>query len=160
MKSLLSLTICLLLVPGTLSVAAEPPPRVVVEPKPSAGPLLNPGKGWSFHGSPKWQPKEVLALTGMGVVRFDWMDMEPREGDYDWPRLAAALDGWAVIGRVCNLGVLCANTHSRNPDGSATPKWVLDAMSRKHEMMLTLEMATSGTASAARSAESSRTGRT
>ena len=35
---------------------------------------------------------------------------------------------------------------SRNPDGSATPKWVLDAIARKHEMALTLEMAISGTA--------------
>ena len=146
MNSLLSLTLCLLLVPGTISLAAEPPPQIVVEPKPSAGPLLNPGKGWSVHGSPKWQPKEVLALAGMGVVRFDWADLEPREGEYDWPRLDAALDEWAGIGRVCNLGVMCANTHSRNPDGSATPKWVFDAGSRKHEMMLTPEMATSGTA--------------
>ena len=136
MNSLLSLTLCLLLVPGTISVAAELPPQVVVEPKPSAGPLLNPGKGWSVHGSPKWQPKEVLALASMGVVRFDWADLEPREGEYDWQRLDTALDEWAEIGRVCNLGVMCANTHSRNPDGSATPKWVFDAGSRKHEMML------------------------
>jgi hypothetical protein len=145
MPPFLPVTASLLLALGAISVAAESPPQVIVEPKPSRGVLLNPGKGWSVHGSPNWQSKEVLDLVGMGVIRLDWADLEPREGTFEWKRLDAALDEWAGLGRVCNLGVMCANTHSRKPDGSATPKWVFEAGARKHEMTLTPEMETSGT---------------
>lgn len=145
MRPLVALAVFLLLALDSVCVAVEAPAQVVIEPKPSAAALLNPGKGWSVHGSTNWQPKEVLDLVGMGVIRFDWAELEPREGAFDWKRLDAALDEWARLGLVCNLGVMCANTHSRNPDGSATPKWVFDAGARKHELMLTPEMATSGT---------------
>lgn len=125
--------------------AADAAAQVVVEPNAVTGPLLNPGKGWSVHGSPKWQPKEVLALAGMGVNRFDWAALEPREGAYDWTALDRVLEEWGSIGRVCNIGVMCANTHSRQPGGYATPKWVFEAGAKMHEMDLTPEMATQGT---------------
>jgi len=119
--------------------------QVVVEPKPTVGPLLNPGKGWSIHGSPKWQEKEVLDRVGMGVIRFDWAALEPKEGEFNWTPVEQALGEWAAIGRVCNIGVMCANTHSKQPGGFVTPKWVFDAGARMNELELTPAMETQGT---------------
>jgi alpha-glucosidase len=120
-------------------------PLVTLEPKPSTGMLLNPGKGWSAFGMPDRHPKEVLDLVGMGVMRFDWSSLEPQEGQYDWSMIDRFLDSWGRLGRVCNLGVMCANTHSRAPEGYVTPKWVFDAGAKKIEIMLNPTQSTTGT---------------
>ncbi len=97
---------------------------VTLEPKPLAGMLLNPGKGWSAGGLPNRHPQEVLGLLGMGVMRLDWASVEPQEGQYNWASLDRFLDAWGRLGRVCNIGIMCANTHSGAPEGYVTPKWV------------------------------------
>ena len=135
----------LLLVPLAMLRAAAPAQLVVVEPKPLPGVLLNPGKGWSAHGGPKNQPKEVLELVGMGVVRFEWADLEPQESQFDWKRVDQVLDEWARLGRVCNIGVMCASTHSRQPDGFVTPRWVFEAGAKKTELDLAPAMSAQGT---------------
>ena len=139
------LTVLLLASAATLS-AAELSPQIFVSPKPTTGPLFNPGKGWSLHGTIKWQEKEVLSFARMGVIRFEWAALEPREGEYNWQPIEQALDEWAKIGGVCNIGVMCASTHSKLPGGYVTPKWVFDAGAKKHEMELTPQMSTQGTA--------------
>jgi alpha-glucosidase len=118
---------------------------VTVEPKPLAGVLLNPGKGWSVSGTPERQPKEVLELAGMGVRRFDWSRLEPEEGKYDWGEVDRFLDSWGRLGKVCNIGVMCANTHSRAADGYVTPRWVFDAGAKKIEIELNPAQSTTGT---------------
>jgi alpha-glucosidase len=118
---------------------------VTLEPKPLAGVLVNPGKGWSASGSPDRQPKEVLNLLGMGVMRLDWASVEPQEGQYDWTALDRFLDSWGRLGKVCNVGVMCANTHSRAPEGYVTPKWVFGAGAKKIEIMLNPDQSTTGT---------------
>ena len=126
--------------------AAELSPQTIISPKPTTGPLFNPGKGWSLHGAIKWQEKEVLDFARMGVIRFEWAALEPREGEYNWQPIEQALDEWAKVGGVCNIGVMCASTHSKLPGGYVTPKWVFDAGAKKHEMELTPQMSTQGTA--------------
>lgn len=132
-----------------LLLAALPAPAaddlVTLTPKPTTKPLFNPGKGWSVHDWPKWQDKEVLPFIRMGVRRFDWASLEPSEGQYDWTSVEETLDAWDAIGGVCNLGVMCANTHSKLPGGYVTPKWVFDAGAKMHELDLTPQMATQGT---------------
>jgi alpha-glucosidase len=118
---------------------------VTLEPKPLAGVLVNPGKGWSAGGTPDRHPKEVLDLLGMGVMRLDWASVEPQEGQYNWTALERFLDSWGRLGRVCNVGVMCANTHSRAPEGYVTPKWVFDAGAKKIEIMLNPDQSTTGT---------------
>ena len=118
---------------------------VTIEPKPLAGVLVNPGKGWSVSGSPDRQPKEVLDLAGMGVMRLDWSSVEPQEGQYNWTALERFLDSWGRLGKVCNIGVMCANTHSRAPEGYVTPKWVFDAGAKKIEIILNPDQSTTGT---------------
>jgi alpha-glucosidase len=118
---------------------------VTVEPKPLSGVLPNPGKGWSVSGAPDRQPKEVLDLAGMGVLRLDWASVEPQEGQYNWTGLDRFLDSWGRLGKVCNIGIMCANTHSRAPEGYVTPKWVFDAGAKKIEIMLNPTQSTTGT---------------
>ncbi|MBM4028510.1 MAG: DUF4832 domain-containing protein, partial [Planctomycetes bacterium] len=125
--------------------AGLPDPITTIEPKPRAGVLLSPGKGWSVSGLPDRHPKEVLELAGMGVMRFDWAGVEPREGQYDWTAVDRFLDSWGRLDRVCNLGIMSANTHSRAPEGYVTPRWVFDAGAKKIEIMLNPTQSTTGT---------------
>ena len=145
MKPFVALVIAILAARVAPLCAAETFSQIVIEPNASVGPLLNPGKGWSVHGLPESQPKAVLDLVGMGVIRFDWAALEPEQGQFDWTPVDRALVAWGSIGRVCNIGVMCANTHSKQPGGYVTPKWVFDAGAAKNEMDLTPTMATSGT---------------
>ena len=107
--------------------------------------LLNPGKGWSAMGNAEGQPAEVLAYAGMGVRRFDWSSLEPREGEFRFEDVEQFLASWGRLGKVCNVGVMCANTHGRDPAGYVTPKWVFDAGAQKIEIDLTPERSTTGT---------------
>jgi hypothetical protein len=138
-----------LLVVLSWAVAAAPGPAaeavVTVSTEPRAGVLLNPGKGWSVGGLPERQPQEVLELAGMGVLRVDWASVEPREGQFEWSILDEFLEAWGRLGRVCNIGVMCANTHGRDPDGYVTPRWVFDAGARMIEIVLDPDQATTGT---------------
>jgi hypothetical protein len=139
-----SLLAALLLSSATFRAAGDDD-TITVTPKPATKPIINPGKGWSAHDWPKWQETEVLDFVSMGVRRFEWARLEPREGEYDWSPIEETLAAWSDIGRVCNIGVMCASTHSKLPGGYVTPKWVFDEGAKMHEMDLTPEMATQGT---------------
>ena len=139
-----SLTLSALLFASLLPLhAAED--LVTIEPKEKPGMLLNPGKGWSASGLAKWQPPEVLEVVGMGVIRFEWATIEPREGEFHWQPVDEALADWARLGKVCNIGIMCANTHSRQPGGYVTPPWVFEAGAHKTEMDLSPVHGTQGT---------------
>lgn len=118
---------------------------VVIEPPATTNVVLNPGKGWSAMGNADGQPKEILEYAGMGVRRFNWLDLEPNEGEYHFEKVEQFLDSWGRLGKVCNLGVMCANTHGRDTNGYVTPKWVFDAGAKKIEIDLSPKRITSGT---------------
>jgi len=118
---------------------------ITIEPRPTSSMLLNPGKGWSASGLAKWQPQEVLDIVGMGVIRFEWATLEPREGEYNWKPVDDALADWARLGKVCNIGVMCASTHSKQPGGFVTPKWVFDAGAKSIEISLDPKISAQGT---------------
>ncbi|MCL4787435.1 MAG: DUF4832 domain-containing protein [Verrucomicrobia bacterium] len=134
---------------GSVAAIAGPPaqesPLIKVEPRPRAGLLLNPGKGWSGMGLPERHPPEVLELLGMGVMRLDWASVEPREGEFNWGALDRFLESWGRLGKVCNVGVMCANTHGGDPEGYVTPRWVFDAGAKKIEITLNPDQSTTGT---------------
>lgn len=130
---------------ATLHAADSQAELTTLEPKPLLGLLLNPGKGWSATGLAQWHPNEVLDLVGMGVVHFEWAALEPQEGQFNWKPVDEALEGWGKLGKVCNIGVMCANTHSRQLEGYVTPKWVFDAGAKKIELELAPEISAQGT---------------
>jgi hypothetical protein len=135
------------LLPGiaAAALASEDDSLVTIAPEPRAGVLLNPGKGWSAGGLPERHPKEVLDLLGMGVMRLDWASVEPQEGQFNWTALDRFLDAWGRLGKVCNIGVMCANTHGRDLEGYVTPRWVFDAGAKKVEIVLNPDRSTTGT---------------
>jgi hypothetical protein len=81
----------------------------------------------------------------MGVMRLDWASVEPQEGQFNWTALDRFLDSWGRLGKVCNVGVMCANTHGRDPEGYVTPRWVFEAGAKKIELTLNPQQSTTGT---------------
>lgn len=110
----------------------DAPATTTVAPKPINDVLLNPGKGWVLYGMAEWQEPKAMALGNIGYARFAWSDFEPAEGQFNWKKLEDALAGWDKVGRPFAFGVMCANSHSKDP--YVTPKWVFDA-GAKHRLI-------------------------
>lgn len=99
-----------------------------VTPQASDEPLVNPGRGWVAYGRADGFEEidaNALALASVGYARFQWADLNPDEGKYDWEPIESFLTGWAKMGKTGALGVMAASSHSRKP--FVTPKWVFDA---------------------------------
>ncbi len=147
MKALMKflLTVGLIAVASIQLRAGSSAAMIVIEPAATTNVLINPGKGWSVMGNADGQPKEILEFAGMGVRRFNWLDLEPNEGEFHFEKVEQFLDSWGKLGKVCNVGVMCANTHGRDTNGYVTPKWVFDAGAKKIEIDLDPKRATTGT---------------
>jgi len=105
---------------------ADPTPSRVVTPAPSPAPLTNPGKGWVLSwGTPAQRSPEILALAAVGYQRYNWVQIEPEEGRFNWKPIDDALQAWAVAGKQFAFGVMAANIHHRGQ--YVTPRWVFDA---------------------------------
>ncbi|MEI7903239.1 MAG: DUF4832 domain-containing protein [bacterium] len=103
-----------------------------VTPRPTHEVLLNPGKGWVLYGMPEWQVPAAMVMGNIGYERFQWADLEPVEGEFNWKQLEDALAGWDKAGKQFAFGVMCASSHSKSP--YVTPKWVFDA-GAKHRLI-------------------------
>ncbi len=98
-----------------------------VSPKPIPDVLINPGKGWILYGWPHDHSTEVLSLSSTGYNRYEWSQIEPAEGKYNWKPIDDQVDAWKKAGKQFSLGVMCLNSHTETPGGYSTPKWVFDA---------------------------------
>ena len=108
-----------------MSAAAGETKTVV--PKKLDGPVINPGKGWVCYGKPSPARPEEAKLCSLGYNRFEWGNLEPKEGEFDWTPIDSFIGAWAEHGKQVAFGVMIANTHSDARDGYTTPKWVFDA---------------------------------
>ena len=97
----------------------------ILQPKPSTGPVVNPGKGWIIYSKPEQTPPQTLAIGSLGYTRYNWGEVEPTEGDYHWEIIDRDLDGWAKLGKQFAFRVMGANVHSK--EFWVTPKYVFDA---------------------------------
>jgi hypothetical protein len=108
--------------PGTHRLATN---YQTIIPQISNEVLLNPGKGWVLYGTPRNQSAETIAYATTGYMRYNWSDIEPAEGKYNWSFIDNDLNAWHAVGRQFAFGVMNAN--SSNPSVSyVTPKWVFD----------------------------------
>ena len=85
--------------------------------------FANPGAGWMSRerspGAGTHFPCSVIYL------RFDWADIEPLEGQYNWKFIDEVIAAWAPRRARLALRVMTANAHS---DGYySSPKWLFDA---------------------------------
>jgi hypothetical protein len=133
MSNLLGLTILFSCVGLTLGAfGLDAPATTTVTPKPSNEVLLNPGKGWVLYGMAEWQDPKAMAIGNIAYHRYGWSDLEPAEGQFNWKKVEDALAGWDKAGKQFAFGVMCANSHSKDP--YVTPKWVFDA-GAKHRLI-------------------------
>ena len=102
-------------------------PTVTVTPTAARDVVINPGKGWVLHGEASRHDKRLLAVSNLGYRRFEWADLEPEEGGFNWEPIESFLAGWDKLGKQAAFGVMCLNSHTRQPYGYSTPKWVFDA---------------------------------
>jgi hypothetical protein len=85
--------------------------------------FANPGQGWmSGHRRPNDEPRFPCSVV---YLRFDWADIEPQEGEYNWKFIDDVITAWQPRGGAVALRVMTANAHSRSYYSS--PKWLFDA---------------------------------
>lgn len=85
----------------------------------------NPGKGWIRYRSDSAETEDVLQYVSVGYNRFNWNQVEPQEGVYDWSVIETFLNKWDSLGKKAAFGIACAS--STNNASYLTPKWVFDA---------------------------------
>ena len=90
----------------------------------------NPGKGWIRYGldNPVYEPElaeKALYYSKLGYFRYNWAQLEPEEGKYEWHIIDDALEYWDSKGMTFAFGIM--SIYTGNADPYVTPKWVFDA---------------------------------
>lgn len=92
----------------------------------------NPGKGWvKYSSSAINNEKEIWPLISVGYMRYNWCDIEPEEGKFDWSIIDADIEYFASKGKRFAFGVMGLNGASTNV--SETPEWVFEAGAEYYE---------------------------
>ena len=85
--------------------------------------FANPGQGWM---SQQRSPTRVTRFPcSIAYIRFDWADVEPQEGQYNWKFIDDVISAWKPRGAAVAMRVMTANAHSGGYYSS--PKWLFDA---------------------------------
>jgi hypothetical protein len=85
--------------------------------------FANPGQGWmSQQRNPNGGTRFPCSVV---YIRFDWVDVEPQEGQYNWKFIDDAISAWKPRGAAVAMRVMTANAHSGGYYSS--PKWLFDA---------------------------------
>ena len=79
----------------------------------------NPGQGWM--GQLNTRPRFPCSVV---YLRFDWAEIEPMEGHYNWQRIDDAIASAKSHGAAIALRVMTANAHSKGY--YCSPKWLFD----------------------------------
>ena len=103
------------------AVAADVSRTVAYTPRTDA--FRNPGQGWSAFGT-NVKTWDAVVNVGSGYDRFQWNQLEPEEGRYDWAPIDRCLAAFAKMGLPFAFRIMCANLHSSGRD--CTPQWVFD----------------------------------
>ena len=102
--------------------------------------FANPGTGWmSGSRPPGAAPRFPYSVA---YVRFNWMDAEPTEGQYNWRVLDDAINAWQPRGGTISFRVMTCNAHSRGYYTS--PKWLFDAGCKSYDYLVGGDDPTSG----------------
>ena len=102
--------------------------------------LRNPHKGWYWHyidngfGRPAYRDRVepgdwMTDFPGLNhlYLRFDWGDIEGREGERDWSYIDRIMDEWGAHGYAFSFRLCTYEGASAGPCKFATPRWVYDA---------------------------------
>jgi hypothetical protein len=85
--------------------------------------LANPGQGWMSQArSPTADPRFPYSVA---YIRFDWADIEPEPGKYNWQVIDDVIAAWKPRGATVAFRVMTCNAHSAGY--YASPQWLFDA---------------------------------
>jgi hypothetical protein len=85
--------------------------------------FANPGQGWtSQQRNPSGGTRFPCSVA---YIRFDWANVEPQEGQYNWKFIDDVISAWKPRGTGVAMRVMTANAHSGGYYSS--PKWLFDA---------------------------------
>ena len=113
--------------------------RIVVRPKDTLAPLINPGMGWVFHHYDNCVTRYGLelplsdtldAFPGAAVIylRLAWSYLEPQESVFNWSIVDTPAQRWIAKGKKIALRFTTSETNRDQP--YATPQWVEKAGAR------------------------------
>ena len=102
--------------------------------------LANPGQGWmSQSRSPRSSPRFPCSVV---YIRFNWADVEPERGKYNWQVIDDVIAAWKPRGATVALRVMTCNAHSAGY--YASPKWLFDSGCKGFEYLVGGDDPTSG----------------
>ncbi|WP_198342247.1 DUF4832 domain-containing protein [Pedobacter psychrophilus] len=109
-----------------------------VNPTENFGLLLNPGKGFVKYYD---FDAQYASVFGTKYIRYDWADIQPKEGVYNWDWIDNEIAECRANGKKFAFGIMSANTNRsiNTPDKGkyVTPKWVFDAGAAKRTINAT-----------------------
>lgn len=110
------------------ATAAEPGEsvRTYVE---CADAVANPGQGWSATVGSYARLEKFLSVGDI-YERFNWKDLEPQDGVYDWRPIDRIADFAEKKGIPFSFRIMCANSGASGP---VTPAWVWEKGAKFHE---------------------------
>jgi hypothetical protein len=102
--------------------------------------VANPGQGWmSQQRRPKPEPRFPCSVV---YIRFNWADVEPEQGSYNWQVIDDVIAAWKPRGATVAFRVMTCNAHSAGY--YASPKWLFDVGCRGFEYLQGGDDPTSG----------------
>lgn len=90
--------------------------------------LLNPGKGFVLRENTNDSIDDVVSV---GYYRFDWSQIEPEEGVYNWDIIDSKIEEFSSRGKKFSFGVMNANITSKR--NYVTPEWVFTSGAEYYE---------------------------
>jgi len=102
--------------------------------------FANPGQGWMSQArAPKADPRFPCSVV---YIRFNWADIEPEQGKYNWHVIDDVIAAWKPRGATVAFRVMTCNAHSAGY--YASPKWLFDAGCKGFEYLRGGDDPTSG----------------
>jgi len=83
-----------------------------------------------------------MCIRDRDYIRFNWADVEPEEGQFNWKLIDDVIAAWKPRGAAVAMRVMTCNAHSSGYYTS--PKWLFDAGCKSHEYLRGGDDPTSG----------------
>lgn len=99
---------------------------VKVFPTEDTAPLVNPGKGWVAYAPFSQITDSAWSVCSVGYNRYNWTDIEPGEGVYNWSIIDNDLQACIDKGKKFGFGVK-TGAASNTPNSQVCPEWVFAA---------------------------------
>ena len=120
--------------------SAAPDNLVRVQFREVATLFANPGQGWmNQNRSPRGEPRFPCSVV---YIRFNWADVEPEEGKFNWKLIDDTIAAWKPRGAAVSMRVMTCNAHSSGYYTS--PKWLFEAGGKGFEYLVGGDDPTSG----------------